>query len=53
MKVTPLQGKSEIAAAFNWRTTDGIWLHFNASNIENRYWCCYGVQDPTREDNLE
>ncbi len=42
-----------VEALLHWRATEEMWLHFNASNIENRYWCCYGVRDPSREHDLD
>jgi hypothetical protein len=30
-----------------WRPADEIWVHFDANSGENRYWCCYGSQNPS------
>ena len=35
-----------------WRPHDGYWSLLHANVTENRYWCCFGVEDPTAYDNL-
>src|SRR5437867_1488924 len=46
------RGGSELATV-NWRPQERIWAHYNPSSIPNRYWCCYGVEDPSGRELLE
>lgn len=34
-----------------WRPRDRLWCCFT-HQLEDRYWCAYGIQDPTTSDNL-
>ena len=35
-----------------WRAADRFWVHLDPGRLDNRFWCCYGVQDPHSIDGL-
>jgi hypothetical protein len=40
-------------ATIFWHPADAIWVHLDAKRVENRYWCCYGVQNPSVGRSLD
>ena len=45
------QGGNLEAEVF-WNKTLGIWSWFNTEELDNRYWCGFGVQNPSKSSNL-
>ena len=36
-----------------WHARAGIWCLLDTEEVQNRFWCCFGVQDPEKEKSLE
>jgi len=41
-----------VAGKVHWRREDGYWFYLKYVQSNNRYWCCYGCQDPNVDRNL-
>jgi hypothetical protein len=41
-----------IEAKVFWNESLRIWSHFDLDRVENRYWCVFGVQGPSKSSNL-
>src|SRR5262245_39830592 len=41
-----------IEGAVFWRLREGIWSYFDDTQEHNRFWCCYGIQNPDDQQSL-
>src|SRR3972149_2299912 len=41
-----------VKGKFLWRRSEQFWFYMDPVGIENRYWCCYGLEDVTKVDML-
>lgn len=42
----------QIPARVHWRPAEGIWVYHDATQADNRFWCCYGTEEPVSGRNL-
>ena len=43
----------KVEAEVTWHASAGIWSLLDAGGVENRFWCCFGVQNPKDVKSLD